>query len=158
MYNDEFPLLQTKTSRDVVREIIARRGMFAVWTGLGATIHRNATWNSIYFGLYHNVKPLLPTDPWANLLSRMGVGFCAGTIASIANIPFDVAKSRIQAQPEGSTKFRSTWQAMAVVRKEEGVAALYRGIVPKVMRLGPGGAIMLIVFETVNDFLKRVMD
>lgn len=29
-------------------------------------------------------------------LRKVGIGFTSGTIASIANIPFDVAKSRIQ--------------------------------------------------------------
>ncbi|CAD5228351.1 unnamed protein product [Bursaphelenchus xylophilus] len=148
-----------KTSRQVAKEVLNTRGIRGIYTALGATMYRNGTWNCIYFGLYHNVKPLLPTDPVQNLLSRMGVGFCAGTIASVANIPFDVVKSRIQAQAEGTQwKYRNTWQAIGLVYKEEGIAALYRGIVPKVMRLGPGGAIMLIVFETVNDFLKKIMD
>ena len=31
--------------------------------------------------------------------------------------------------------------------------ALYKGIVPKIMRLGPGGAIMLLVYEYMHDYL-----
>ena len=31
--------------------------------------------------------------------------------------------------------------------------ALYKGIVPKIMRLGPGGAIMLLVYESMHDYL-----
>lgn len=34
-------------------------------------------------------------------------------------------------------------------------AALYKGLVPKIMRLGPGGAIMLIVKDYVFDHLKE---
>lgn len=41
-----------------------------------------------------------------------------------------------------------------IVAKEEGFAALYKGLVPKVMRLGPGGAIMLIVYEYVYEYLQ----
>ena len=33
--------------------------------------------------------------------------------------------------------------------------ALYKGLVPKIMRLGPGGAIMLLVYESVHDLLVR---
>ena len=33
--------------------------------------------------------------------------------------------------------------------------ALYKGLVPKIMRLGPGGAIMLLVYESVHDFLVK---
>lgn len=76
-------------------------------------------------------------------------------MASITNIPFDVAKSRIQGpQPiAGQVKYRSTFPAMATVAREEGFGALYKGLVPKVMRLGPGGAIVLIIFEYVFAFL-----
>lgn len=44
---------------------------------------------------------------------------------------------------------------MRLVAREEGVAALYKGLVPKVMRLGPGGAIMLLIFEYVYQCLDR---
>lgn len=33
--------------------------------------------------------------------------------------------------------------------------ALYKGLVPKVMRLGPGGAIMLIVYDHVHHLLQQ---
>lgn len=73
-----------------------------------------------------------------------------------ANIPFDVVKSRIQGpQPNKDViKYRSTIQTMNLVYKEEGFLALYKGLVPKVLRLGPGGAIMLLVFEYTYDLLK----
>lgn len=71
---------------------------------------------------------------------RSAIGFTAGTLASIVNIPFDVAKSRIQGYlPEGAPrKYNTCFQAIMLVKKEEGFRALYKGIVPKVMRLGPG--------------------
>ena len=33
--------------------------------------------------------------------------------------------------------------------------ALYKGLLPKVLRLGPGGAIMLLVYENVYELLKE---
>ena len=33
--------------------------------------------------------------------------------------------------------------------------ALYKGIVPKIMRLGPGGAIMLLVYEYMHEYLTN---
>lgn len=55
----------------------------------------------------------------------------------------------------GQVKYSSTFGTMAMVAREEGFAALYKGLVPKVMRLGPGGAIMLLIFEYVYKFLDR---
>lgn len=53
---------------------------------------------------------------------RLAIGFCSGTLASVANIPFDVAKSRIQGpQPQpGVIKYRSTLASVAMVYREEG--------------------------------------
>src|SRR3569833_566728 len=54
----------------------------------------------------------------------------------------DVVKSRIQNSPRvaGSVpKYNWAWPAVATVMREEGFAALYKGFLPKVLRLGPGG-------------------
>lgn len=34
------------------------------------------------------------------------------------------------------------------------VRALYKGFVPKVLRLGPGGGVLLVVFEAVSSWMK----
>lgn len=33
--------------------------------------------------------------------------------------------------------------------------ALYKGFVPKVLRLGPGGGILLVVFESVTSWMRK---
>uniref|UniRef100_A0A914V8A9 Mitochondrial 2-oxodicarboxylate carrier n=1 Tax=Plectus sambesii TaxID=2011161 RepID=A0A914V8A9_9BILA len=146
----------------LAREIIKTQGMGTqgIYRGLTATLGRHGVWNMVYFGLYHNAKDLLPSQkerPNANLTGRILLGFLAGSLASIVNIPFDVAKSRIQGpQPiDGPRKYNGCFQSMALIYKEEGFFALYKGLIPKVMRLGPGGAIMLIVYESVYDWLKQ---
>lgn len=56
-------------------------------------------------------------------------------------------KSRIQNAPrqEGLVpKYNWTYPALAVVYREEGFRALYKGFAPKVLRLGPGGGILLV--------------
>uniref|UniRef100_A0A8D0C1L6 Mitochondrial 2-oxodicarboxylate carrier n=1 Tax=Salvator merianae TaxID=96440 RepID=A0A8D0C1L6_SALMN len=96
-------------------------------------------------------------DPTLEFLRKFGIGLVSGTIASIINIPFDVAKSRIQGpQPvPGEIKYRTCFKTMATVYKEEGFLALYKGLIPKIMRLGPGGAVMLLVYEYVYGWLQE---
>ncbi len=55
-------------------------------------------------------------------MRKFGIGFTAGTLASVVNIPFDVAKSRIQGpQPvPGNIKYRTCFATMSMVYKEEG--------------------------------------
>lgn len=40
---------------------------------------------------------------------------------------------------------------MMLVAKEEGPKALFKGLAPKLMRLGPSGAIMMLVYETLTE-------
>ncbi|RCN46013.1 hypothetical protein ANCCAN_07960 [Ancylostoma caninum] len=66
----------------------------------------------VYFGLYHNMKTLLPTgeeNATQNLMGRIVLGFIAGSLASAVNIPFDVAKSRIQGIKLCSYDNRAKW-------------------------------------------------
>uniref|UniRef100_A0A182PZX9 Mitochondrial 2-oxodicarboxylate carrier n=1 Tax=Anopheles farauti TaxID=69004 RepID=A0A182PZX9_9DIPT len=150
---------QVPSTWAVTRQIINESGfgLNGLNRGLTATIGRNGVFNMIYFGFYHSVKGIVPEykDPMKEFLRKVGIGFVSGTLGSIVNIPFDVAKSRIQGpQPiPGEVKYRSTVGSMVIVAREEGFAALYKGLTPKVMRLGPGGAIMLVVYDYVYAFL-----
>ncbi|XP_039597013.1 mitochondrial 2-oxodicarboxylate carrier [Polypterus senegalus] len=134
-------------------------GLQGLNKGLTSTLGRHGVFNMIYFGFYFNVKNIFPVyqDPTLEFLRKFAIGLVSGTIASCVNIPFDVAKSRIQGpQPiPGEIKYRSCFQTMALIYREEGYLALYKGLVPKVMRLGPGGAVMLLVYEYAYGWLQR---
>uniref|UniRef100_A0A182LYJ1 Mitochondrial 2-oxodicarboxylate carrier n=1 Tax=Anopheles culicifacies TaxID=139723 RepID=A0A182LYJ1_9DIPT len=150
---------QVPSTWAVTKQIINESGfgLNGLNRGLTATIGRNGVFNMIYFGFYHSVKGIVPEykDPVQEFLRKVGIGFVSGTLGSIVNIPFDVAKSRIQGpQPvPGQVKYRTTFGSMMIVAREEGFGALYKGLTPKVMRLGPGGAIMLVVYDYVYAFL-----
>lgn len=142
------------------REIVRRDGfgMRGLNKGLTATLGRHGVFNMIYFGFYHNVKDIVPCsqDSRLEFLRKVLIGFLAGTLGSVINIPFDVAKSRIQGpQPvPGEIKYRTCLGTIATVYREEGYFALYKGLLPKVMRLGPGGAVMLLVYEHAFAWLQ----
>lgn len=61
-------------------------------------------------------------DPVLEFMRKLAIGFTSGVLGSCINIPFDVAKSRIQGpQPQqGIIKYRSTTGALQLVYKEEG--------------------------------------
>ena len=65
---------------------------------------------------------MLFQNPKVDLARRFAIGFVSGTLASCINIPFDVAKSRIQGpQPEpGVIKYKHCFATIATVYREEG--------------------------------------
>lgn len=82
-------------------------------------------------------------------------GAIAGTVGTMINTPFDVVKSRIQMQRKGAGVPKYVWTipGVAMVWREEGVKALYKGFGPKVLRLGPGGGILLVVYDYVSALI-----
>lgn len=142
------------------RQIIKKEGLGlqGLNKGLTATLARHGIFNMVYFGFYYNVKSIIPVnkDPTLEFLRKFGIGFVSGTIGSVINIPFDVAKSRIQGpQPvPGEIKYRTCFKTLATIYQEEGFLALYKGLLPKIMRLGPGGAVMLLVYEYTFAWLQ----
>ena len=61
-------------------------------------------------------------DQSLELLRRFTIGVTSGILGSVINIPFDVAKSRIQGpQPvPGEIKYRTCFATIVTVYKEEG--------------------------------------
>ncbi|KAL2149312.1 hypothetical protein VTH82DRAFT_8660 [Thermothelomyces myriococcoides] len=148
---------------DVVVKTVRNEGLLAMYNGLESTLWRHILWNAGYFGCIFQVRQLLPKAQTKSgqTINDIVAGTIGGTIGTILNTPMDVVKSRIQnsVKVAGQTpKYNWAWPAVATVAKEEGFGALYKGFIPKVLRLGPGGGILLVVYTGVMDFFRKIRD
>lgn len=69
-------------------------------------------------------------------------------------------KSRIQGAekiPGVTPKYNFSYPALITIAREEGFAALYKGFVPKVLRLAPGGGVLLLVVELTLGMFRQGM-
>lgn len=158
--------LQDKSSKytgmaDVVKTIVRQEGPLALYNGLEATLWRHIWWNSGYFGVIFQVREWLPkaADKKGQMINDLIAGSIGGTAGTILNTPFDVVKSRIQNTTRVAgvvPKYNWTFPSVITVFREEGFGALYKGFMPKVLRLGPGGGILLVVFTACMDFFRGV--
>ncbi|KTF81402.1 hypothetical protein cypCar_00035063 [Cyprinus carpio] len=136
--------------------------------GLTSTLVRHGIFSMIYFGFYFNIKDAIPAspqsscslylefislsgckDPRLEFMRKFAIGLVSGTVSSCVNIPFDIAKSRIQGPQliPGEIKYHSCFQSMALVYREEGkglslhyhptITDILPYLIPKIMRLGP---------------------
>jgi len=146
---------------DCLQKIIRQEGPLTLYQGLESTMWRHILWNAGYFGCIFQVKALLPKskDKKGQVLNDLASGAVGGTVGTILNTPMDVVKSRIQNSPKIAgevRKYNWAWPALGTVMKEEGFGALYKGFLPKVLRLGPGGGILLVVFTGMMDFFRKM--
>lgn len=146
---------------DVIRKTVRNEGILAMYNGLESTLWRHIVWNAGYFGCIFQVRQSLPkaTTKSGQITNDLISGAIGGTVGTILNTPMDVVKSRIQNTvkvPGVTPKYNWAWPAVFTVAREEGFGALYKGFLPKVLRLGPGGGILLVVFTGVMDFFRDI--
>jgi len=155
--------LQDKHSKfagpmDVLKQIIKRDGLMGLYAGMESTFWRHLWWNAGFFGSIFQVRALLPKaeTQQATLMNNFISGSIGGFVGTAINTPFDVVKSRIQGAskvPGVAPKYNWTYPALVTIAREEGAVALYKGFIPKVLRLAPGGGVLLLVVEfTLSAF------
>ena len=64
----------------------------------------------------------------------------------------EVARTRMR---EAGGKYRSFWQTLRLVHKEEGRVGLYRGLGTQLVRQIPNTAIMMATYELTVYLLKQ---
>lgn len=159
-----------RSSIQAAKYIIQHEGVSALFVGTCATLLRNGVWNGFYFGSISYIRKAFgtPKSSSEKIRNDLIAGTIAGTIGTTFNTPFDVIKTRIQnasakvqaAKAQGGNvsnnvaTSRIVPLAIEIVQKE-GWQALWKGFIPKVVRLGPGGGIMLFVFNQVSAMLAK---
>ncbi|GKU05532.1 mitochondrial 2-oxodicarboxylate carrier 1 [Fusarium langsethiae] len=141
-------------------QIVRESGPLGLYRGFESTVWRHIVWNASYFGCIFKVRSLIVQSGSSEggILGDFLAGSIGGTVATVMNTPLDVVKSRIQGiVPDGGQKAKTPWVWIAVynVYKAEGFGALYKGLVPKVVRFAPGGGMMLVIYTSVIDLLSR---
>uniref|UniRef100_A0A3Q3RD61 Solute carrier family 25 member 36 n=1 Tax=Monopterus albus TaxID=43700 RepID=A0A3Q3RD61_MONAL len=134
------------------------RGMSASYAGISETV--------IHFVIYESIKRKLleikastsmdeeeesvkdVSDFVGMMLAAATSKTCATTIA----YPHEVIRTRLR---EEGSKYRSFFQTLLTVPREEGYRALYRGLTTHLFRQIPNTAIMMCTYEVVVYLLGR---
>ena len=102
---------------------------------------------------FNEYKRIITNDGETKLtpiLSLFG-GMSAGCFSTLGNNPFDVIKTRMQGTQ--ASKYANTLDCLKQVLRNEGVGALYAGVIPRLGRVVPGQGIIFMSFETIQNTL-----
>lgn len=153
---------------DAIATIYREEGIGGFYKGLFASYWGCAE-GALQFILYEQIKTrmlcqknadlkenrLPPTDklPKHIIFIAAAVAKCT---AAVATYPHEVARTRIREQARGGIfKYRSMWQTIGIVAKEEGRSGLYAGMGVHLLKVVPNSAIMFLTYEVVNTWLSQ---
>jgi solute carrier family 25 citrate transporter 1 len=137
---------RSRSQLAVLRTVLSESGGRGLYRGLGATMLRQSGQQGSKFAVFYAVRDAIPSDLLAGLV--------ANSAGAVLNTPLDVVKTRIQRQKAGTAKYRTMLQSFVLIWREEGLSAFGRGLMPRVVRIGPAGAIQFAVFERVKRMLQ----
>ncbi|PJF17617.1 Solute carrier family 25 member 38 [Paramicrosporidium saccamoebae] len=134
-----------RTLSEALRNILAQDGVRGLFRGLGATALRDAPHAGLYLAFYRMVR-------WEGVGGTMVGGAVAGALATACTQPFDLAKTRVQLA-RGKTDFITVLRAVA---KNEGIAGLFSGIGPRLVRKSLSQAFTWTVYEELMRHCKSL--
>ncbi|XP_041723247.2 mitochondrial glycine transporter B isoform X2 [Coregonus clupeaformis] len=129
-----------------LKSVCETEGPRALFSGLTATLLRDAPFSGIYVMFYSQAKRSLPQEVSSSLyapLGNFGCGVMAGVLASVVTQPADVVKTHIQVSPSHWT----TKEAIRYIYTEHGLRGFFRGAVPRSLRRTLMAAMAWTVYE-----------
>uniref|UniRef100_A0A8C6SU15 Solute carrier family 25 member 36a n=1 Tax=Neogobius melanostomus TaxID=47308 RepID=A0A8C6SU15_9GOBI len=150
---------------DCVRRVYQMDGLKGFYKGMSAS-YAGISETVIHFVIYESIKRKLleskahtsmdeedeavkdASDFVGMMLAAATSKTCATTIA----YPHEVIRTRLR---EEGSKYRSFFQTLLTVPKEEGYRALYRGLTTHLVRQIPNTAIMMCTYEVVVYLLRH---
>ena len=155
--------LKYKGPIDVVIKVTKEEGLHRLWSGNIPTVIRQGSNQAFNFMSMQILNEVLwgktqgdgkVLEVWKTLLN----GLLAGAVGPLFNAPVDVIKTRMMAQtyvPGEPVKYTGWFQAGKLIAQEEGVSALWKGIIPRLTRLAPGQAITWTVVMRVTALFEN---
>ena len=155
---------QYKNSLDCIRQTVRHEGIKGLYRGLSAS-YLGVTESSLQWVMYEQMKRMIAqrearrrADPlyvksWRNDVEAwVGKLLAAGSaklIAAAATYPHEVVRTRLRQAPTISVaggppqmKYTGLIQCFKTIWKEEGMASMYGGLTPHLLRVVPSAAIM----------------
>ncbi|KAI6659936.1 Solute carrier family 25 member 38-like [Oopsacas minuta] len=152
----------TRNSNRNVRSILhsITRGeihVSSLWRGTMPSLFRTAPGTGIYFTTIDIFRGLrygknIPESRLGNLM----IGVCARGVSSATMMPLTIVKTRFES---GWFKYKSVYQALTTIFRQEGISGMFSGGVATVMRDAPySGLFLLLYFELKQHADKKWTD
>lgn len=134
-----------------MNQILKTEGLVTLYRGLGAVLVGAAPAQGLYFGGYETAKGFLGGGQSG--AGNFAAGICAQLCGSLAWVPMDVIKERLQV--EGQVKvanaYSGSFDALRKILQHDGVVGLYRAFPIHQVTWAPFNGCYFMVYEKLKD-------
>jgi len=148
----------------LLSNMIKQDGFTSIYKGVDAAIGRQLVYGTARIGLHrsfsdklvewNNGKPI-------NFLTKSLSGMASGSVAVCIGTPFDIALVRLQsdsmAPVEERRNYKNVFDALTRVTREEGIGALYKGLVPNILRGMSMNVGMLACYDQAKEVVAKIL-
>jgi solute carrier family 25 (mitochondrial carnitine/acylcarnitine transporter), member 20/29 len=146
----------------MLQRVVAREGGFrSLYRGVTITAIRDVPSHGVYFAAFEWVRELLepgcraPGKKSKSAGAVWAAGGLAGALSWLSVYPFDVIKSRIQANSEGTSRYTGLWDCAARSYREEGSAVFLRGLPATLCRAFLVNGAIFTAYEASHSMLIK---
>lgn len=143
----------------MVYQIIRNEGFLKIYSGLTASLLRQATYSTVRFGAYEYMKESYQEkyDKMPTTAVLLPMSMLSGALGGLVGNPSDVVNIRMQNDStlplEQRRNYRNAFDGLYRISKSEGVASLFRGLTPNLVR----GVLMTASQVVTYDIAKAII-
>ncbi|KAG0136765.1 mitochondrial carrier domain-containing protein [Tuber indicum] len=146
---------------DTTKDMVAREGVRSLWRGLELTLWRDVPFSGVYWLGYETIKSFIRSErerEWHFTFTDSFIaGAVSGSVAAFLTQPFDVGKTRRQiSAPAGAETKGDMPRVLYNIFKVEGASGLWRGCVPRILKVSPACAIMISSYEVGKKAARKM--
>jgi len=140
---------------DCIMTTVRNQGITGLYTGWSVTVAGAFVYRAGQLGCFKQIQDM---NPYKKDKGTMGAvsSFCAVTVARTVvmpfNYPFDTVRRRMMLQsekPVSERLYKGSIHCFTEVLKKEGLAGMYKGMVPEIFR-GVGGSLVIVAYDRIK--------
>ncbi|XP_001983245.2 mitochondrial 2-oxoglutarate/malate carrier protein [Drosophila grimshawi] len=160
MADNRLPADQRRNYRNVgnaLTRIVKEEGILALWRGCLPTVGRAMVVNMVQLGSYSQFKSAFKRHIDEGLGLQIAASMMSGLLTTIASMPLDMAKTRIQQMKfiDGRPEYTGALDVIGKVIRNEGIVSLWKGFTPYLCRIGPHTVLAFVFLEQLNGAYRK---
>lgn len=146
----------------ILLSAVRKSGFAVLYTGASAFCVSNASKSGVRFLTFDAIRNRLPRDPQTGNPTKIGnmlAGVAAGIAESVTVVtPGENIKTKIVEDRAGAHRFKSTSHVIRSIISTDGMAGLFRGILPVTLKQGSNALVRFTTYNALVDAIRPSMD